>query len=191
MTADLYISWSKYYQQIEKLAVIIDQSGWPFNQILCLARGGLRVGDILSRIYRQPLAILATSSYGGTQGQEHHSLTISHELTMATPQLGKRVLLVDDLVDSGMTLDRTLVWLKHKYGAEIEEVHTAVLWYKACSIVQPTYYVDYLAENPWIHQPFEGYEHTNLEELRRQYPSISLKPIVLPTSSTSLIKFHD
>ncbi|NJM67466.1 MAG: phosphoribosyltransferase [Acaryochloris sp. RU_4_1] len=191
MPADLYISWSEYYQQIEKLAVIIDQSGWRFNQILCLARGGLRAGDVLSRIYRQPLAILATSSYGGTQGQERHSLTIGRELTMATPQLGKRVLLVDDLVDSGITLEQTLVWLKHKYGAEIKEVRTAVLWYKACSIVQPTYYVDYLAENPWIHQPFEGYERTNLEELGRKHPSISLRTISLSTSSTNLLKFHD
>jgi uncharacterized protein len=188
MPADLYISWSEYYQQIEKLAVLIDQSGWSFNQILCLARGGLRVGDVLSRIYRQPLAILATSSYGGTQGQEQHSLTISHDLTMAAPHLGERVLLVDDLVDSGITLEQTLVWLEHKYGTEIEEVRTAVLWYKACSIVQPTYYVDYLAENPWIHQPFEDYEHTNLEKLHRKYPSISLRTISLPTSSTNLLQ---
>ena len=34
----------------------------------------------------------------------------------------------------------------------------AVLWYKACSVAIPDYYVDYLADNPWIHQPFEMYE---------------------------------
>ena len=38
--------------------------GWRFDQILCLARGGLRVGDQLSRIFEVPLAILATSSSG-------------------------------------------------------------------------------------------------------------------------------
>ena len=34
-----------------------------FDSILCLARGGLRVGDVISRIYDMPLAILAASSY--------------------------------------------------------------------------------------------------------------------------------
>ncbi|MCX7597172.1 MAG: phosphoribosyltransferase family protein, partial [Fischerella sp.] len=62
---DLYVSWSDYHRKIEQLAAQIYQSGWQFNQIVCLARGGLRVGDILSRIYKQPLAILATSSYSG------------------------------------------------------------------------------------------------------------------------------
>jgi uncharacterized protein len=62
---DLYVSWTEYHQKIEQLAVQIYNCGWQFNQIVCLARGGLRVGDILSRLYKQPLAILAASSYGG------------------------------------------------------------------------------------------------------------------------------
>jgi len=172
--ADLYISWSEYHQKIEKLAVMIHQSGWQFNQIICLARGGLRIGDLLSRIYRQPLAILATSSYGGVQGQERQSLTVSRELTMATSRLGNRILLVDDLVDSGITLEQTLAWLGHRYGGEAQEVRTAVLWYKACSIMQPTYFVDYLAENPWIHQPFEAYESTTPGQLLARWGSIDL-----------------
>ncbi len=169
---DLYVSWSEYHQQIEKLAVILHQSGWPFNQIICLARGGLRVGDLLSRIYRQPLAILATSSYGGTQGQDRHQLTVSHDLTLAAPQLGHKVLLVDDLVDSGITLEQTLIWLDRKYGNTIEEVRTAVIWYKACSSIQPNYFVDYLADNPWIHQPFETYEQMTPQELSEEYASM-------------------
>jgi hypoxanthine phosphoribosyltransferase len=54
--SDLYISWPDYHHKIEQLAVKIYQSSWEFNQIVCLARGGLRIGDILSRIYNQPLA---------------------------------------------------------------------------------------------------------------------------------------
>ena len=34
---DLYVSWSDYYQAIEKLAVAVHESGWQFNQIVCLA----------------------------------------------------------------------------------------------------------------------------------------------------------
>lgn len=162
---DLYVSWSDYYQKIEQLAVKVHQSNWRFNQIVCLAKGGLRVGDVLSRIYDLPLAILATSSYGGPNNQVRGSVTFSRDLTMTTANLGSHVLLVDDLVDSGVTLKRTLVWLDRQYGFYIDEIRTAVIWYKDCSVIKPDYYVDYLADNPWIHQPFEGYERTTPAEL--------------------------
>jgi uncharacterized protein len=155
--ADLYVSWDDYHQTIEQLAAQIHQSGWQFNQILCLARGGVRVGDILSRIFDQPLAILATSSYRH-DGQSRSNLVFSEDLTKTTLNLGSHILLVDDLVDSGVTLQKTLPWLDRKYGFYVEEVRSAVLWYKACSIVKPDYYVQYLPDNPWIHQPFERYE---------------------------------
>jgi uncharacterized protein len=163
--ADLYVSWSDYHQKIEQLAAQIYESGWKFNQIVCLARGGLRVGDILSRIYKQPLAILATSSYSGSGKQDRGNLTFSHHLTMTTENLGSHILLVDDLVDSGITLQETLPWLKEYSDFPIEEIRTAVLWYKACSVIVPDYYVDYLADNPWIHQPFEPYEFMSPEDL--------------------------
>ncbi|MFH7028589.1 MAG: phosphoribosyltransferase [Heteroscytonema crispum UTEX LB 1556] len=163
--ADLYVSWSDYHQKIEQLAAQIYQSGWEFNQIICLARGGLRIGDILSRIYQQPLAILATSSYSGPGKQERGNLTFSRHLTMTADNLGSRILLVDDLVDSGVTLKETTPWLKENSDSPIEEIRSAVIWYKACSVIAPDYYVDYLPDNPWIHQPFEHYEHMNPAEL--------------------------
>jgi len=156
--SDIYVSWSDYHQKIEQLAVKVYQSGWQFNQLICVARGGLRVGDILSRIYDQPLAILATSSYGGAGKQERGNLIISHHLTMTTEKLGSHILLIDDLVDSGVTLQQIIAWLKQNPDFSIQEIRTAVLWYKACSVFAPDYYVDYLSDNPWIHQPFEAYE---------------------------------
>ena len=162
---DLYISWSDYYQKIEQLAAQIYQSGWEFNQIVCLARGGLRVGDILSRIYQQPLAILATSSYSDLGKQERGKLIFSSHLTMTYQQLNSQVLLVDDLVDSGVTLRETIPWLHRNSESPLAEIRTAVLWYKACSVFVPDYYVDYLSDNPWIHQPFECYEFMKPSDL--------------------------
>jgi len=163
--SDLYVSWSDYHHKIEQLAVKIYQSGWQFNQIVCLARGGLRVGDILSRIYDLPLAILSTSSYNGAGKQERGGLIVSPHLTMTTESLGSRILLVDDLVDSGITLKETIPWLQEYSQVAIEEIRTAVIWYKDCSVIVPDYYADYLPDNPWIHQPFEMYEHITPEEL--------------------------
>lgn len=168
---DLYVSWSDYYQRIEELAATVHRSQWEFNQIICLARGGLRVGDVLARIFDLPLAIMSTSSYRANQGRTRGGIVFSRELTMTTANLGSHVLLVDDLVDSGVTLDKTLVWLDRKYGFYIEEVRTAVLWYKECSTIAPDYYSQYLPHNPWIHQPFEKYEQMQPDDLLTPEPT--------------------
>lgn len=163
--SDLYVSWDEYHAKIEKLAAKIYQSQWEFDQILCLARGGLRIGDVLARIYDKPLAILSTSSYGGKDFQERGHLRIASNITMTTATLGSRILLVDDLVDSGVTLARILEWLQQHEEFAVTEVRSAVLWFKACSKATPDYYVDFLTDNPWIHQPFEKYEKLHPNDL--------------------------
>ena len=130
--ADLYVSWSDYHKTIERLAAQVHSSGWRFNQIVCIARGGLRVGDTLSRIFDLPLAIISTQSYGGEAGTVRGELKIAEHMTMTTPALGDRVLLVDDLVDSGVTLDIVRQRLRERFPF-IEDLRTAVLWRKASS----------------------------------------------------------
>ena len=71
---------------------------------------------------------------------------------------------MDDLVDSGVSLQTVSRWLKD-YASPIEELRTAVIWYKSCSQFQPDYHVEYLADNPWIRQPFERYETMSLDDL--------------------------
>lgn len=153
----LWVGWNEYHRLMELLALMVYESGWKFDQILCLARGGLRVVDQLSRIYDVPLAILATSSYREAAGTQQGELDIAEYITMTRGQLSGRVLLVDDLVDSGVTLARVQAHLKARYPS-VTDVRSAVLWYKACSTVKPDYYVQYLASNPWIHQPFEDWD---------------------------------
>jgi hypothetical protein len=161
---DLYVSWPEYYKKIESLAVQVHQSGWSFNQIVCIAKGGLRVGDTFARLFRQPLAILSASSYAGKNNRLRGQLIFSRHLSMTTETLGDNILLVDDLADSGKTLKEGIIWLNNEYRA-LSEIRSAVLWYKGSSIFKPDYYVDYLADNPWVHQPFERYEQITLADL--------------------------
>ncbi|MEO1094421.1 MAG: phosphoribosyltransferase [Cyanobacteria bacterium J06638_28] len=163
--ADLYVTWDDYHTLTETLALQVYESGWQCNQIVCLAKGGLRVGDILCRLFDVPLAILSTASYGGENNRTRGSITFSRDLSMTTANVGSHVLIVDDLVDSGASLERSIRWLTHKYGFYIDEMRTAVLWQKACSSIKPDYYAQYLTDNPWIHQPFEKYEQMSLDDL--------------------------
>ena len=155
--ADLYVTWDQYHSMIETLAKQIDESGWQFNSLICIARGGLRVGDVLSRIFDMPLAIISTSSYTEKVGTIRGELMIADQMTLASGRLGDRVLLVDDLVDSGVTMEAVTRTLPQRYP-QIAALRTAVIWHKGCSVFKPDYIVEYLPDNPWIHQPFEKYD---------------------------------
>jgi len=161
----LHVSWDQYNTLIERLALVVHESGYEFDQIICIARGGLRVGDVLSRIYEKPLAILSTHSYAAEAGTVRGELVIAEHMTMTSPKLGSRVLLVDDMVDSGHTLAMVVAELPKRYP-HIVALRSAVLWWKACSVFRPDFHVDYLPDNPWIHQPFEIYDRMRPQELK-------------------------
>ncbi|MBI1889039.1 MAG: phosphoribosyltransferase [Burkholderiales bacterium] len=163
----LWISWDDYHRAIEELALLVHKSGWHFDQVLCLARGGLRIGDVFSRIFSVPLAILSTSSYRKNAGTVRSPLDIAKHITMPTGTLEGRILLIDDLVDSGVTL-RKVQQHVHEHFPGVTGVKTAVIWYKACSAVRPDYYLEYLPNNPWIHQPFEEYDGMGVEGIEKK-----------------------
>jgi hypoxanthine phosphoribosyltransferase len=161
---DLYVNWAEYYRLIEKLATQIHRSDWKFDQIVCIARGGLRVGDVLSRVFDRPLAILATRSYVEAGGTVRGDLSIAEQITCNVPTLGGRILLADDMVDSGATMTAVVAALPQRIP-QMTELRTAVIWQKSCSEFTPDYRVEYLADNPWIHQPFERYDHIEWKDL--------------------------
>ncbi len=161
----LHVSWDRYNTLIERLALVVHESGYAFDQIICIARGGLRVGDVLSRIYEKPLAILSTHSYAAEAGTVRGELVIAEHMTMTSPTLGSRVLLVDDMVDSGHTLAMVVAELPKRHP-HIVALRSAVLWWKACSVFRPDFHVDYLPDNPWIHQPFEIYDRMRPQDLK-------------------------
>ena len=51
------------------------------------------------------------------------------------------VIIVEDIIDSGMTLKKSIDWMQHFYGFYLDEpIRTAVLFYKAVSPFKPNYY---------------------------------------------------
>jgi hypoxanthine phosphoribosyltransferase len=160
----LTVSWDEYHVLIERLALTVHRSGYAFDQIICIARGGLRVGDVMSRIWERPLAILSTHSYAAEGGTVRGELVIAEHMTMTSPKLGSRVLVVDDMVDSGHTLAMVMAELPKRFP-HIASIKSAVLWWKACSVFRPDFHVSYLPDNPWIHQPFEVYDRLRPDAL--------------------------
>ena len=164
----LYVSYDEYHNLCEKLAIKVYQSGWEFDTILCLARGGMRPGDILSRIFDKPLAIMSTSSYRAEAGTVQGHLDIARYITTPKGEIAGKVLLVDDLADSGVTLHKVVDLLRNNY-APITELRSAVIWTKGLSTFQPDYSVEFLHTNPWIHQPFESYDAMGPDKLLEKW----------------------
>ncbi|MET0857333.1 MAG: phosphoribosyltransferase family protein, partial [Telluria sp.] len=104
-----------------------------------------------------PLAILSTSSYREEAGTVRGDLDIAKYMTMTKGPLGGKILLVDDLADSGVTLDKVTRHLADNFDG-VTEVKSAVIWVKGTSSIKPDYFLEELPHNPWIHQPFENYD---------------------------------
>ena len=111
-------------------------------------------------------------SYSGTGVEDQQGeLVFSREMSSTVQDMGGRLLLCDDLSDTGITLNKSIEWLK-KYPPikdNIESVKTAVLWKKAASTFEPDFCAERLNNNPWIVQPFENYEEVKIEDLVKKH----------------------
>jgi hypoxanthine phosphoribosyltransferase len=100
--------------------------------------------------------------------QSDWKFDIARFITTPKGEIAGKVLLVDDLADSGHTLNAVIHQLKTNYKP-ITELRSAVIWTKGMSTFQPDYSVELLPTNPWIHQPFEGYDSLSPEQLMAKW----------------------
>ena len=168
MAEKLIISFDEYTKIVEKLAIQIHKNYKP-TVLVGIMRGAAPIIDILSRILKLPIAYIVIQSYSGEgmedkQGQLMFARDIS---SLAEDKDFDRVLLIDDLSDTGLTLNKSIEWLKN-YGPTknfINQVKTACLWKKKSSTFEPDFCPVRLDNDPWIVQPTEHYEELSIEEI--------------------------
>ena len=168
MNEKLIIKFNEYLDTVEKLALVINENYKP-TVLVGIMRGAAPIIDILSRILKLPTAYIVIQSYSGSgienkQGELIFARDIS---SIATNKDYERVLLVDDLSDTGLTLNKSIEWLKQYEPVKnyIKEIKTACLWKKKSSSFTPDFCPVMLKNDPWIIQPTEHYEELSIEEL--------------------------
>ena len=169
MTEKLIVSWDEYNKTVEKLALMVHDSGYKPSLLIGIMRGAAPMIDVLSRVFKLKCAYLAVESYSGKGIEdEQGDIVFSREMSSIAKNMGGKILLCDDLSDTGITLNKSVDWLK-KYEPikdKIEDIKTATLWKKKKSTFEPDYCAVRLKSDPWIVQPFEHYEEIRIEDLK-------------------------
>ena len=168
MADKLIITFDEYTKIVEKLAIEIHNNYKP-TVLVGIMRGAAPILDILSRILKIPIAYIVIQSYSGERMEDKQGqLIFAREISsLAENKDFDKVLLVDDLSDTGLTLNKSIEWLK-KYEPikdYINEVKTACLWKKKSSTFEPDFCPIKLVSDPWIVQPTEHYEELSMEEI--------------------------
>jgi len=154
----LQLDWQATEALCVTLADEIAASGQRFDVLLKLQRGGSFPGDILARrlnVTADKVLSAGITSYehGVTQGNDKFR---EGQFPTGTDISGKRVLIVDEVCDSGRTLKHVVAKIK-ALGAE--SVAVAVLHYKPTKSVTELVPDFYVAEtDQWIVYPWEPHE---------------------------------
>ena len=168
MEKKLIVKFEDYLDTVEKLAIEISINYKP-TVLVGIMRGAAPVIDILSRILKLPTAYIVIQSYFGKKMEnDQGELIFARDISsIAKDKDFKNILLVDDLSDSGMTLLKSIDWLK-KYDPiknYIKDIKTACLWQKKSSKFIPDFCPIKLNYDPWIVQPTEHYEELNIKDI--------------------------
>jgi hypoxanthine phosphoribosyltransferase len=171
MSDKMIVGWDEYKSIVEKLAIQIHNEYNP-TVLIGIMRGAAPIIDILSRILRLPIAYIVIQSYSGKGIQDKQGkLMFAREISsLASDEDFKNVLLIDDLSDTGLTLNKSIEWLKNYSPTKnfIKEVKTACLWKKKSSSFEPDFCPVRLDSDPWIVQPTEHYEELSIDEIIRR-----------------------
>ena len=128
-------SWNQTYSLILKLSEAIRKSGFEPDVIVGISRGGWIPARILSDLLENPnIANVAAEFYVDIAKTKQKPSIMQ---SVSVPVNDKRVLVVDDLADTGESLKLVTEHLENQ-GAS--EVRIAAIYYKPWSIITPHYY---------------------------------------------------
>ncbi|MDO4242762.1 MAG: phosphoribosyltransferase [Actinomyces sp.] len=151
------LTWELFGTAERELSAQIVASGWFPDLIIAIARGGLiPAGAIGYAIGVKAMGAMNVEFYTDI-GQTLDEPVILPPLMDASGLPGKRVLVVDDVADSGKTLKMVMELLGHQ-GLELGgrtvqvDARSAVIYRKPRSIVEPDYY--WRVTDKWINFPW-------------------------------------
>ncbi len=186
MVEYLILNWQDSYDKMFWLFEKIKASGFFPDIIVGIARGGWIPARLLADFYKiKDTANIKVEAYEFI-GDTNVEAKITQDINVGVE--GKKLLVVDDVADTGASLKLVLDRLKNQ---DIKEMKTATIFYKPKSVIQPDFFV--AETSKWIIFPWEIFEtideitqtmkmeNKGLEEIK-----IELKNIGLPASMVEI-----
>lgn len=153
-------TWSQIYDLTLSLAQKIRFSGYKPHVIVGIIRGGMVPARVLADLLEVPQVATIQVEFYVNIGKTAAEPVLKQGL--ASPVVEKRVLLVDDIADSGKSLQLALNYLQNQGAAEIK---SATLYYKRKSVVEPSFFEK--ETESWVVFPWETRE--TLREIIRSF----------------------
>lgn len=171
------VSWNHLQTLTHTLSTRIVSLNKDHDVIVAIARGGLSIANILSDILHLPVSSFTVSTYNNMEKLAHPELVYG----VAQEIKGKRVLLLDDIADTGETLEFGKRYLL-ECGAE--DVTTVSLFFKHSSRIVPDCYAKQVSE--WVIFPFEIKETLNTLKQMQQSDPVKAKDLADAISNLEL-----
>lgn len=143
----VHLSWQNIEDFCYDIISKMDKDNYRPQSIIGLLRGGV----VPARIFSDFFDILL--DFYALDVKLYNGIGIRSEEATIRPFFGdvdgKNVLIVDDIWDSGKTMEAVLNYLRG------EEIKTATLCWKETANGRPDYYSRIVKENEWIVYPWE------------------------------------
>lgn len=147
-----YISWSKAITLCYKLAEKILDSKYIPDVIIAVLRGGVVPALIISDYLGVEEFYTIRAKHWGIGFRKLDKPVITQ---IPRGLKSKKVLVVDEVVDTGLTLKNIVGILKNQNPRDIR---TAVLHVKSTTQYLPDYYVEFIEKWKWIFYPWSVIE---------------------------------
>jgi hypoxanthine phosphoribosyltransferase len=144
------ISWDQIDKQCDKIAADIKRTNIIFDMIVAIGRGGMIPARIMSdRLGINNIQLFSIKLYKDV-GQRNNKPTIEN---FSVSIDDKNILLIDDILDSGTTIDAAITYMQsHRRPISVK---TATLLCKKSNKRKPTFFADECADDEWIVFPWE------------------------------------
>ena len=143
------LSWGSIVRDARRLSWIIRDSGYSPEIIVAIGRGGYVPARILcDYLLIHDLASIKVEHWGTGAVQRENAVV---KFPLCAQIRNKKVLLVDDVTDTGDTLKVSLRYLRR---FRPREVRSAVLIHKTCSAATPDYFLRKIIKWRWVIFPW-------------------------------------
>ena len=145
---DFPVSWDQFHRDARALAWRLTDAG-PFEAIVAITRGGLVAAAIVAR--ELDLRLIETVCVVSYDHQTQGDLTVLKGIAQSVATIGSgagdRVLIVDDLVDTGKTAQIV--------RALLPKAHFATVYAKPMGRPMVDTFITEVSQDTWIHFPWD------------------------------------